>query len=322
MTTLIKQSLKPVVRKALTTSMNLLPPKIWNTLPFGLPPKLMQWSIGIYTGNSPMELADNPQVKNPVISRSDISDIYAGFVADPFMIKVEQTWHMFFEVYNNVTSLGEIGLATSQDGMKWNYEKIVLAEPFHLSYPYVFAWMGEYYLIPESYQADAIRLYKAKNFPSEWEFIGNIMTGMFLDASIFRHNDKWWLFTETNPQHKYDTLRLFYADELLGNWTEHPQSPVVQGNGHIARPGGRVISTNGKIIRYTQDCDPDYGTQVRAFEIEELTTTTYREKEVVQNPVLIPSQTGWNGSGMHHIDPHQLENGQWLACVDGRVLVE
>ncbi|MEA5574138.1 hypothetical protein [Calothrix sp. UHCC 0171] len=314
MKTLLKQVLKP--------AMNVLPPKLLNNLPIGLPDKLSQWSIGIYTGNSHIELQENQNIKNPVISRSDISDVYAGFVADPFMIKVEQTWYMFFEVYNNRTFRGEIGLATSQDGAKWNYEKIILAEPFHLSYPYVFNWMGEYYMIPETFQAQAIRLYKASNFPSQWEFVGNLMTGIFLDASIFRHNDKWWLFTETNPQHKYDTLRLFYADDLLSNWVEHPQSPLIQGNAHIARPGGRVISVDNKIIRYTQDCDPEYGIQVRAFEVEELTTTTYREREVVKNPILVPSQEGWNGSGMHHIDPHLLENGQWIACVDGRVLVD
>ncbi|BAZ38475.1 hypothetical protein NIES4101_44120 [Calothrix sp. NIES-4101] len=314
MKTLLKQVLKP--------AMNALPPKLLNNLPIGLPDKLLQWSIGIYTGNSHIELKENHNIKNPVISRSDISDVYAGFVADPFMIKVEQTWYMFFEVYNNRTFRGEIGLATSEDGAKWNYEKIVLAEPFHLSYPYVFNWMGEYYMIPETFEAQAIRLYKASNFPSQWEFVGNLMKGIFLDTSIFRHDGKWWLFTETNPQHKYDTLRLFYADDLLGNWVEHPQSPLIQGNAHIARPGGRVISVDNKIIRYTQDCEPEYGIQVRAFEVEELTTTTYREREVVKNPILVPSQEGWNGSGMHHIDPHLLENGQWIACVDGRVLVD
>jgi hypothetical protein len=35
---------------------------------------------------------------------------------------------------------GEIGLATSEDGLKWDYKQVVLNEPFHLSYPYVFEW--------------------------------------------------------------------------------------------------------------------------------------------------------------------------------------
>lgn len=113
-----------------------------------------------------------------------------------------------------------------------------------------------------------------------------------------------------------DTLRLFFADDLMGLWQEHPKSPLIEGNGHIARPAGRVLAHDEMIIRYAQDCDPVYGNQVRAFEITELTTTSYREQEVKDNPVLTGSGSGWNESGMHHIDPH-LEEGRWIACVDG-----
>ena len=36
---------------------------------------------------------------------------------------------MFFEVLNDDTNNGEIGLATSLDGLHWNYEQIVLMKP-------------------------------------------------------------------------------------------------------------------------------------------------------------------------------------------------
>jgi hypothetical protein len=74
---------------------------------------------------------------------------------------------------------------------------------------------------------------------------------------------------------------------------------------------------NDTIIRYAQDCYPIYGTQLRSFEITELGTKTYREREVIEEPVLKPAGSGWNASGMHHIDAHQLADGRWMACVDG-----
>ena len=77
-----------------------------------------------------------------------------------------------------------------------------------------------------------------------------------------------------------------------------------------------MIVHGGKVIRFAQDCYPDYGTQVRAFEIAELTPSAYRESEVDRSPVLHAGQHGWNRSGMHHVDPH-LVNRKWLACVDG-----
>src|SRR5262245_13276304 len=67
-----------------------------------------------------------------------------------------------------------------------------------------------------------------------------------------------------------DTLRLFYSEDLLGPWVEHPKSPIVSGKPHIARPGGRVIVSGDRVIRYAQDDTPRYGNQVWAFEIVRL----------------------------------------------------
>ena len=60
-----------------------------------------------------------------------------------------------------------------------------------------------------------------------------------------------------------------------------------------------------------------YGSQVRAFEVSELTTTSYVEREHAQSPVLTASGNGWNRLGMHHVDPHLLPDGSWIAAVDG-----
>jgi hypothetical protein len=227
---------------------------------------------------------------------------------------------MFFEVMNRQTRKGEIGLAVSDNAVHWAYQQIVLAEPFHLSYPYVFEWLGDYYMIPESFQARSIRLYRAVRFPTRWSLVATLLSGgVFLDSSIFRYHDRWWLFTETNPHHKYDTLRLYSADDLTGPWHEHTQSPIIEGNPHIARPGGRVLLVDGRVIRYTQDCYPVYGTQVRAFEVTQLTRQHYREQPVREQPILAASGVAWNACGMHHIDPHRLDDGRWIACVDGFV---
>src|SRR4029077_11593701 len=114
------------------------------------PRKEPVWSIGIYRGDSPFRLAPPPGIKNPVLTVADVSDVPASLLADPFMLGVNGTWHMFFEVMNWRRNLGEIGHATSEDCERWVYRQIVLTEPFHLSYPYVFRWLDDYYMIPES----------------------------------------------------------------------------------------------------------------------------------------------------------------------------
>lgn len=276
-----------------------------------------RWSIGIYTGASLFHLTAAQGNVNPVITNESITDVPADFVADPFMVQRHGIWNMFFEVLNQQTGKGQIGLAISSDGLNWTYQQTVLREPFHLSYPSIFEWKRDYYMIPETLETKTVRLYKAEEFPIRWSLVSELFEGSCADPSIFHFDKRWWMFACSTPyQHK--TLRLFFADELTGPWVEHPSSPIVENDEAKARPAGRVLVLDGEIIRFAQDCTPEYGTRVRAFEISELTTKTYVEKEHANSPVLSPNgDGGWNGRRMHHIDAHRLAEGGWIACVDG-----
>jgi hypothetical protein len=278
------------------------------------------WSIGLFTGPSPLALGADPGIPCPVIAREDVRDVPASFVADPFLIQHDSRWHLFFEVLNRRSGRGEIGLATSVDLVAWRYERIVLAEPFHLSYPQVLEWEGEIYMVPESHEARSIRLYRADPFPSEWKLAHVLLEGRaFSDATLFRHGGRWWLFTETSEPRRHDTLRLYHADDLFGAWSEHPASPIVEGDPLTARPAGSVVATESGLLRFAQACAPRYGVSVNAFEITTLTPATYAERPVTTNPVLggsgVPET--WNASRMHHVDAHLVGPGRWIAAVDG-----
>lgn len=276
------------------------------------------WSIGILTGSSPTHLRHAGSIKNPVLTRDHVTDVRALFVADPFMIRVGDTWHMLFEVYNYDTDRGEVGWATSRDGFTWTYQRIVLKEPFHLSYPYVFEWQNRLYMVPESHQAKSVRLYEAIQFPTEWVCTDVLLSGeCFNDNSIFHHGGYWWMFSETNSALMHDTLRLYYADVLSGPWHEHPSSPIIEGNPHIARPAGRAGLFSGRLMRFAQDCFPVYGSSVRGFEITDLTPKSYRECPLSTRPLFGAGWRHWTQGGMHHIDPHPLAETQWIAAVDG-----
>jgi hypothetical protein len=276
------------------------------------------WSIGVYEGSSPYRLSSARGIHNPVLTRDCVSDVRALFVADPFMIRRQDTWYMFCEVYNYDTAKGEIGLAASKDAITWKYEKIVLRESFHLSYPYVFEWDGRYYMIPESHQAESVRLYESRQFPTEWTCTDVLLSGQrFSDSSLLRYGGLWWLFSETSSDLKHDTLRLYFSPRLHGPWREHPASPIVHDDPHAARPAGRVILWKNRLIRFAQDCFPTYGTRINAFEITELTTYGYREIPIARRSILGPGFRTWNLGGMHHIDPHPVGASRWVALVDG-----
>lgn len=275
------------------------------------------WSIGIVAGDAPWSFRDAPVV-NPVLTAADVPGTAATSVADPFLVRdAAGGWQMFFEVDSWRTWKGEIGLATSRDGLAWRSEGVVLAEPFHLSYPCVFAAAdGEMFMTPESSQAAAVRLYRARRYPHDWEHVGDLVTGLpFADPTVVRHGGRWWLFTETSGGAD-DTLRLFHATALAGPWFEHRASPIVRGDATIARPAGRLVAAGGRLVRFAQNCRPAYGTDVRALEIVRLTIEEYEERPLAAGPILGPG-TGWNAGGMHHVDPVEVAAGRWLAAVDG-----
>ncbi len=278
------------------------------------------YSIGIYAGSSPLALSAPAGARNPVLTHHSVTDAHAFFVADPFMIRVDGTWHMFFEamIWRNRGRVGVISHASSRDGLDWRYERIVLSEPFHLSYPYVFEWNSEYYMVPETRQAGAARLYRADPFPHRWTYVTDLLKGpVLLDTSLFRRDGRWWLYTDTSPGLNHDTLSLFHAQEFKGPWIEHPRNPIVSGDRRSARPAGRIISTPDALIRFAQDCHPDYGRSVRAFEVGRLGDREYDERAYAGNPVLAAGHERWNRGGMHHVDAQQLPDGTWRAAVDG-----
>ena len=271
------------------------------------------WTIGFYTGQSPFKLSSPKGVRNPVLTAAIVNDLSVDIVAHPFMVVTDSLYYVFFTAKDGSTDKGGIGLAESRNGVEWNYRKIVLLEPFVTSYPYVFKCQNDYYMIPENHTEKSIRLYKAVEFPDRWKYEGDLLTGdTFISTTVVRFKDMWWMFTSRSGN---DNLRLFYAADLKGPWTEHPMSPVVEKNLDIARPGGRPFIIDESLYRLGQDCDPVYGSMVHAFKITDISPTNYSEK-MIDAPLVKASSKGWNAEAMHHVDAQQTGKRKWSAVVD------
>ena len=278
-----------------------------------LPQKLSQiWSIAIYRGPTPLDLHSANGQGDPALTARQVTDIQAKFVADPFLIFAGGIWHMLFEAMNLRSSHGVVSLATSPDAQTWTYQQVVLQEPFHLSYPYVFEQGGEYYMVPESCRIGAVRLYHADPFPYRWRLVDTLINLPLADSSVVHFQGRWWLLgTQENRR-----LHIFYADQLSGPWSEHPKSPLIHNKANRVRSAGRIICWKGGLLRYTQDCETVYGACVWPNLVTALSLTDYAE-EPLEKQVVGPGKEVWNSGGMHHVDPHLTVEGDWLACVDG-----
>lgn len=253
----------------------------------------------------------------PVLTCHDVHDLDAVFVADPFVVHDGHLHHLFVEVMERSTGRGVIAAASSHDGRTWVYRGEVLREDFHLSYPQVFAWDGRWWMVPETNEDRTVRIYSTDQLPGGWRFDATLLRGhRYVDASVFRHADRWWMLVSDALD---EVLNLFVADTPTGPWVGHPCNPVVVNDPRRARPGGRVLERDGRLVRFAQDDAHSYGRAVRAFEIVELTPTSFAERPLgAHHPILGPGRSAWNRAGMHHIDMLAVGADDWLVAVDGR----
>lgn len=277
------------------------------------------------TPSEPTGFRPRDGVDNPVLTARDVTDFgNAHFVADPFLMgDPDGTLHMFFEVFNrNRTPTAAIGHATSTDGgSAWSYDGIVLEEPHHLSFPYVFRYAGEYYMIPDKWsreQTAPVDLYRADPFPAEWTHVARLVTPdrPTHDFVAFQWRDRWWGIAGDGSD-----LAGFHSDSLeRDSWNPHPENPVVTGRRRGARPAGRPLVRSDHVELFVQDCTSQYGKRVRGFQIRRLSQSEYDDVECKCSPVLEPADErfGWNSGRMHHVDPWYTGEG-WLCAVDGNV---
>ncbi len=230
--------------------------------------------------------------------------------ADPFPLKVDGRFYVFFENWPVGGGDGHIAVMEWKGDARWGKPAIALNRPYHLSYPFLFEWEGERYLIPESVAQRRVELYRTGSFPVGWELDRVLLDDIAaVDPTVVRLNDRWWMFvTVINPGRSPSTeLHVFHAETPLGPWSSHTLNPV-KLDIRSARPAGRPFTVDGTIYRPSQDCSVRYGSGMVLNRVEQLSETDYRE--VVVDRI----DPGWAPGlvGTHTINSH-LE----LTVVDG-----
>ena len=132
------------------------------------------YSISIYEGGTPLDLRPGAGATIRAPGRRCHrcgGHLRGGSLHDPLRRRMA---HVLRDL-PQADEKGVIALASSADGFKWGYRQVVLDEPFHLSYPYVFEFEGEHYMVPESHQDRSLRLYRAVDFPTRWEHACNLI---------------------------------------------------------------------------------------------------------------------------------------------------
>jgi hypothetical protein len=200
--------------------------------------------------------------------------------ADPFVVVHNKRSYIFIEEKTYATGRGRIACLTFDGHDELKSHQIVLERPYHLSYPFIFEYGGELYMLPETAQNRTLEVYRCVRFPDHWEWTKTLMNDLYaVDATLLEYKNKWWLFANVKGQNgsSLDSLHLFYSDDPLSNrWTPHPHNPIVRDI-RCARPAGKIFMQDGKLIRPSQDNSRRYGYAIRFNRIIKLNETEYQE---------------------------------------------
>jgi hypothetical protein len=239
------------------------------------PENLVKWYLAVRQRKDTLPFDDSTDY-SLVQSRSD------RFHADPFLFEKNGKTLLFVEDFRYADNRAVISYCEVAPDGSFDLPVEVLRRPYHLSYPFLIEDEGEIYMIPETRGNRTVELYRATNFPTDWEPSAVLFSDVYMaDTTVQKINDKYWMFaTVSNGKYSNsDELSLFFSNALKGPWTPHPCNPLVS-DVRRARPAGALFYDGERLIRPSQDCSKTYGYALVFSEILILTETEYEERVV------------------------------------------
>jgi len=191
--------------------------------------------------------------------------------ADPFVYCHNGEYYVFMEVMMNGKGYAGIGYSKIVDG-ELTKPEVVIDYGKHLSFPFVFDFEGEIFIMPESCSEQKIKLFKCVEFPTKWEEYSFCEDKRaFYDTVLFEEKGRNYLFTSHPTTDLYGSK--LYLMELEGKCTDLKiaSEKVISEDYSNSRQAGKMLRRDGKLIRVAQDCSKnEYGRALEFLEVDSL----------------------------------------------------
>lgn len=224
-----------------------------------------------------------------------IKNSYRYWAADPFIINYNGETYIFAELYDYIHRKGVIGYAKFENGSfkKWHP---IIEEDYHLSFPFIFKYNGEIYIMPESNSSNSLYLYKAVEFPAKWEKQKELLSNIkIVDTVPFSYNNNNnYAFTLRINSGDKNSMHIIKFDDCGATFMEK----AITRDDTISRMAGRVIKNGTTMIRVAQNCEYDYGTGIVFIEFHFDEDNNYKErilKKISYRDVLLDRKMFVNG---------------------------
>lgn len=267
------------------------------------------WRVGYRFIDGP-GIAETGSIGTGWVQLADKGD---HFYADPFAFEWQGRSFIFVEDFSHAAKKAVISVVEfGEDGVAQTPEP-VLEEAFHLSYPQVFTWNGEIWMLPEGSGGGKLTLYRAVEFPHRWVAEAALLEGEISDATLLEHDGRWWLFATARDGFgsTSDTMVVFHAPAPTGPWTPHRLNPILIDR-RMARAGGAFVRVDGKLLLPVQDGTRGYGGGLGLSEVLELNVETVR---------LSPPRPILEAGDWPYPQIHTLNRAGRLEVIDGIIAV-
>lgn len=148
-----------------------------------------------------------------------------------------------------------------------------------MSYPQIFEYDGEIYIVPETGSGRTLDMYRAVDFPDKWEKSVNLAKDIvFADTTLLNRGGKLYALACDMERTKNSELVLFGVNENMKLCST--ELGCVVNDPVTARAAGKMFEYGGKLIRVSQDCSEEYGKCLNFLEVDSDFSSYYREKTV------------------------------------------
>lgn len=201
-----------------------------------------------------------------------VKNRFLSWCADPFPIEYEGELYIFAELFKFVGCKGVIAYTkkTKNGFDKW---KIIIEEPYHLSFPNIYKYNNKYYMCPESNEAKEIYIYECIEFPDKWKKKNVLVRGgHYCDTVFFAKGRKIYGIT----YNLNGNLEMFDCY----NGCSFSKGQLNVTSVYDNRPAGQIfIDKKYGNVLVSQIGEPKYGSGLVFKEIS-LSWPDYNEREI------------------------------------------
>lgn len=228
--------------------------------------KFEKWNIAFRKRTSPSTLLND--TKTPFVV---IPNTLRYWAADPHLVEFGDKTYIFAELYDRILRRGVIGYCTINDNIasKW---QVALSTPFHLSYPNIFYVDSDLYMIPESYVAEEIAVYKAENFPNNWKKLKTLKKDIIaVDTTPFELNqNNFFISYRMDSDDNYLELFKYESNTFKTYFSLNDTEKQL-------RPAGNFFKIDNILYRPSQDCASSYGSAINFYRVNNADENAYSE---------------------------------------------